>query len=506
LKSLKKWYNEKKRKYSDKYYPSLEWFNFSENPISENLTPIETTIQKFQHFFRINHEENLFKEKDNIFPDVCFNLITIDKKFLPILNHPFMIRLGELKQLSFTYKIFSSANHSRFSHSIGTFKRISDFIKVLIGYGNEEVSNYIRDKVDILKVYALIHDIGHHPFSHSLEHLFKSEDKDMLPILLKESRGLRNIIKNIIGNDGLILLTKLVISRGSSEKDLLPLELLLKKCIDSPLDADRMDYLPRDQLLCGKDQSKAKVESIIANMIPYKREDGKWLIAYSSECVSDIVEFLHARWDMYNTVYELDKKVILEELIARITFQICSENKVDLNNLEFFTEDFILSFLIEYADTNQRKLLNMAIFGNNYKNIKTITVGEFQKKRHLLPKLEPMKDDIALRFYYEKNICEKVKTINQNSTINPNKNYIIFHYPREYIKEVDRIILIDKDNKPKKLEDDDYYKNQREINLLKAPYLQIFLLDIQDGNFETNKRDVIQTFKIHFTSKENNTK
>ncbi|MHA1251315.1 MAG: HD domain-containing protein [Candidatus Helarchaeota archaeon] len=499
---IRKWYQKQKHRLYKKYYPTYEWFKFENIIKTKKETPIEETINRFNNFYLVNHNENLFTEKKRIFFDVCYGAIEIEKKFLPILNHPLMIRLMRLNQLSLTYKLFFSANHNRFSHSIGTYEIIKQFIHKLTHTDFSEINKYIKKHQDLLKIYALIHDIGHYPFSHSLEYLFESEDKDMLLEILENDNKLRQIIQNILdeNNISIDLLIKLIKSKTkNSEKDLSPLELILKKCIDSPLDADRMDYLYRDRMLCFGEEAKSQIKTIISHMIPYQNEeDGKWLIAYQSSpnCINEIIEFLHKRHTMYSDVYENDDKVILEEIIARILYQFKKKYKINFYNLRFFTEDMIIALLIEYSSEEERNFLNMALFGNGYKKIKSITVGEFlEKKKHFRPMFEKMIDSIEQRVKWERELCEL-------SDLDPNKNFIIFHFPRRFFDESNQITLIDEEGNPSHLENNEQFKGHRILDEKKAQYFQLFLLDIRDGNFDRNKEKVLTEFKKNYLVQE----
>ncbi|MHA1878039.1 MAG: HD domain-containing protein [Promethearchaeota archaeon] len=485
-----------KKKVLFKYQPSYEWFKLNNINIFKNSEPIDKSLHNFENFFKILPENDLFDEKSNKFGDVCYGTVEIEQKFIPILNHPLMIRLMYLKQLSMTYVYHFSATHNRFSHSIGTYKRVEDIIQKLTHTNYPIINDSIQKNRDLLLIYALIHDIGHQPFSHSLEYMFKSNDKDILEEILFKDDSLRNVIIKILNKNKIPFesFIKIVTTRSSSEQNLDEFETLLKKCIDSPLDADRMDWLNSDVKICSGDEIKGSIEAIIKHIVPFKDNTGKWIIAFQDkpECVNRIIDFLHRRHSMYTDVYELDKKVILEEIIARLIFQISKENRIDLERLKFLTEDVIINFIIDYSNQEQRKMLNSALFGHNYQKIESLTIEENLNKR-FHSSYEKMLSDITIRIEFEKFLCKE-------SGLENDKNLIIFHFPRKFISEADQIILVDDENNPTSLKDHPQYKGIKALDEKRAPYFQLFLSDKGDGNFEKNKEKVLSKFNELFLS------
>ncbi len=469
-----------------KYIPTSDWFKLNrENNIQgSNRIDIQKMVNKLKNFYYFTPEGKLFDESHS-FKEICYDEnIEIKKKYLPIINHPLMVRLLDLKQLSLTYRIHVSATHNRFSHSIGTYKRMGQLIKQLKKY--EATKKFISKNEDVLYIYALIHDIGHTPFSHSLEYVFNLSDKTILKDILEHNNDLKNIITAAIARTDFEYEDFLKITTVPDE-DLEGMETLLRKTIDSPIDADRMDWLYRDVLLCKGDIIMSRINHIIANTIPYKNPTDSWILVYPREplTISNLTEFLHTRHQMYTEVYEHPRKVILEELIARIMYEIFLNNGITVDQLKFLTDGMVINIIKMFSNLQQDQLLRKALFGNNYEMIETLSVKQSEKEEYNPWGLD-IKNNLGERIKIEKKICKDCQ-LNED-------NAFIVHFPRKFISGAEDIWLLDKDNSMHRLCDESYFKGLKELDKDNAQHIQLFLQKTGITNFEAKKKQVIETF------------
>ena len=176
--------------------------------------------------------------------------ITLTRRVEKIVDSQQFQRLRKVRQLSLTHLVYPGATHTRFEHSLGVYQLVRRYLSHMLGYPLfKEVVK--PDQVLALVLAALLHDVGHYPFCHIVEGLIPGMPKH-------EERGQE--IVNSLFLSGLIehfdvdpaLVGRLISgdTRGLSDNDLVPFR-VLRDLIDSPIDADKMDYLERDSIHCG---------------------------------------------------------------------------------------------------------------------------------------------------------------------------------------------------------------------------------------------------------------
>ena len=110
--------------------------------------------------------------KKKIFNDPVYGFITIPKGVIQqIIEHPWFQRLTRIKQLGLTYLVYPGAHHTRFQHTLGALHLMNEAIETLKSKGHQ-ISNSEKESAGIA---ILMHDIGHGPFSHALEHLIAGD-------------------------------------------------------------------------------------------------------------------------------------------------------------------------------------------------------------------------------------------------------------------------------------------------------------------------------------------
>ncbi len=192
-----------------------------------------------------------------------------------IIDSPDFQRLRRIKQMSVSNLVYPGANHTRFEHSLGT-SHLAHVISTKLGL-EEEIIEKIR-------LYALIHDIGHVAFSH--------EGEDVLKKYLGNHEELRRI-KLSKGE-----LTD-IISENYSSSDILEIgDSSFGAIVDSDLGADRMDYLKRDALNTGVAYGIVDIDRIVHTMV---MKNGKLAISHGGLEAAEYL--LIARFMMFSAVY-----------------------------------------------------------------------------------------------------------------------------------------------------------------------------------------------------------
>ena len=191
--------------------------------------------------------------------------VPVTDRLLAIIDSQTFQRLRAIRQLSLADRVFPSATHTRFSHALGVYHNVLDYLRHLDRFPQFHQS---FDESDYLSVMlaGLLHDIGHYPCSHQLDHLEGFPKHEQVTIDLIEGRlsyegeDLSAIIRREFGLD------PNMITRFFRRQHTVP---LLRQMIDSPIDADKCDYLPRDSYFCGVDYGTGfDRQRFITNLMP----------------------------------------------------------------------------------------------------------------------------------------------------------------------------------------------------------------------------------------------
>ena len=227
-----------------------------------------------------------------IINDPVFGFITIDDEFIfRIISHPFYQRLRRINQMALAQLVYPGAVHTRLHHSLGAYHLMCNAIHELKSKGilitNEEER--------AAKIAILLHDIGHGPYSHALEHvLIKTVSHEEISLLLMQKMN-----KEFDGK----MQMAIDIFRNNYPKK------FLHQLVSGQLDVDRMDYLIRDSFFTGVSEGVIGYDRIIKMLTVY---DGELMI--EEKGINSIEKFLISRRFMYWQVY-LHKTVLCAEKI-----------------------------------------------------------------------------------------------------------------------------------------------------------------------------------------------
>ncbi|HCT29820.1 MAG TPA: phosphohydrolase [Bacteroidales bacterium] len=228
--------------------------------------------------------------KKKIVNDPVHGFINIQHPIVfDLIEHPYFQRLRNIKQLGLTYLVYPGANHNRFQHALGALHLMNEAILTLRSKGHS-----ISDaEAEAANIAILLHDIGHGPFSHSLEYSIAKDvshetiSSCFIHWLNKEMGGQLNMAMDVFD-------------------DRYP-KRFLHQLVSSQLDMDRLDYLRRDSFFSGVTEGTVGVERIIKmlNVVNDK-------LVVEAKGIYSVEKFLIARRLMYWQVY-LHKTVVVAE-------------------------------------------------------------------------------------------------------------------------------------------------------------------------------------------------
>lgn len=233
-----------------------------------------------------------------IFNDPVHGFISVPKGvILQLIDHPYVQRLRRIRQLGLGYLVFPAAEHSRFSHALGALEL------------GQRVLNNLREKDTTISnqeyegtlIALLLHDVGHGPLSHTLEHSLLSEfNHEMMSLAI-----MHELNKQFDG----ALSTAIEIFTDQHPKK------FLHQLVSSQLDLDRLDYLKRDSFFTGVSEGSVGIQRILKTMRVHKGN-----IVIERKGIYAIENYIISRRLMYMQVY-LHKTVLSADSLIRSIFK-----------------------------------------------------------------------------------------------------------------------------------------------------------------------------------------
>ena len=278
--------------------------------------------------------------KDPVHKEIDFKK---DKWILELLECDEVIRLEGIYQLGVSYKIFPSASHNRLMHSLGTFqvaKKFADFFE-------DKISVYQRK---LFLASALLHDIGHGPFSHVFEKISKINHEEVTKKMILNPYG--NIYRVLVKNE-IKPMDLIDVYEGNSKYE------WISKLISSNLDVDRIDYMLRDSYFLGTHYGTIDVDFLIERSFLIDND-----IYFSDKAINVIESFLLSRYYMHKDIFSNKNTYIYEwvlELILLRLKDLKSQFEIHRNNINYFDlygnlvfneEQLDLDKYIKYTDWN----------------------------------------------------------------------------------------------------------------------------------------------------------
>ena len=254
--------------------------------------------------------------KNKIINDPVYGFISIKTPLLfDLIEHPYFQRLRSIKQLGMTHLVYPGALHTRFHHALGAMHLMQLALEHLQSRGHE-VS---KEEEEAAAVAILLHDIGHGPFSHVLEHLILNQvPHEQISFLLMEELN-----KQFEGK------LTLAIEMFTGEYD----RPFFNQLISSQLDVDRMDYLNRDSFFTGVREGSIGADRILKMLDIVDSH-----LVVEQKGIYSVENFLTARRLMYWQVYLHKTSICGEVMLTQIIRR--ARELVKMGKEVFATESF----------------------------------------------------------------------------------------------------------------------------------------------------------------------
>lgn len=259
--------------------------------------------------------------KISVVRDVVHSDISFESVYFRILNTKEMQRLNRIKQMSCEYMVFPTATHTRFVHSIGVYAVMKKILDRLAKHpGKEPV--FTTEQRHLALCSALLHDLGHGPYSHSFEDLFELETHEMwtMRILTSESTEIHQLLKEEFSPGFIDKLVRILNKETEFQGEDSACRLIVT-LLSSQLDADRMDYLLRDSYFTSVTNGNYDIERLI-RAVEVDQQGAAQRICVNQKYLSTVEEFILARYYMHKEVYQHTLKKQMDGILKKIVLRV----------------------------------------------------------------------------------------------------------------------------------------------------------------------------------------
>jgi HD superfamily phosphohydrolase len=222
--------------------------------------------------------------KFEILRDPLWNNIRVDELTLKLVDTGVFQRLRYIRQLGWTYLVYPGATHSRFEHALGTYHLARRTMSMLCERDTIPLSE--RDFA-VVRAAALLHDVGHYPFSHALEEIGALNHEEVAKPLILEGE-VAKVLRDALGKETPEEVHALI--TGSSKSP-------LQGLISGSLDLDKIEYLKRDALMCGVPYGEIDVDRLTNSMLLLTDPStGRTVLGVQEKALSALESLLFAKY------------------------------------------------------------------------------------------------------------------------------------------------------------------------------------------------------------------
>ena len=343
-------------------------------------------------------DEDLPKEK--VFRDPIHGHVIVDNQIiLDLINTPEFQRLRRIKQLGTTSLTFHGAEHSRFGHCLGVYeiaRRMCNHFQRNYPSKTPGDGLWNDNERPIALTAALLHDIGHGPYSHTFEHIFHTNHEAITrQIITSPETNVNRILRRVSPEFPQQVAS--VIDHTYPNQQVVQM-------ISSQVDADRMDYLQRDAYYTGTNYGKYDLDRVLRVMRPIKNG-----IAFEISGMHAVEDYIISRLQMYLQIYfhpvSRSMEVILDHLLMRAKYLYQHPNDYSpvftphmlmpffnghytLNDYLSLDDGVLTTYFLNWRDSGDDILSDLAQRFLNRRPLKSVLYDE--QTATLLPKLRDL--------------------------------------------------------------------------------------------------------------------
>lgn len=268
--------------------------------------------------------------------DPVHKFIRIYETERKVIDSSIFQRLRRIRQLSGAHLTYPGAQHTRFEHSLGVMHIAGQAANALL-----EKNLLNSDQIQNIRIAALLHDVGHGPFSHLFEEVLQTKKKISHEEIGKQII-LHSEIGEILGKEGISKKHIVNLAFGS------PRYRFVNEIISGSLSADMMDYLQRDGYFTGAEHAKIDHQRIIRSLDVY---NGK--LALDRSALYSFESMILSRYQMFKAVYfhktVRSAEVMMLEAI-KLADKICGFTDVNMDKYVKMTDEFVVTQILQIKD------------------------------------------------------------------------------------------------------------------------------------------------------------
>ena len=324
-----------------------------------------------------------------IIRDPLWNNIRVDALTLQLVDTPVFQRLRYVRQLGLAYLVYPGATHTRFEHALGAYHLARLTLSLLEERG--ELAGVSREERAITQAAALLHDVGHYPFSHALEEIGALHHEEVAaPLVL--AGPVAAMLRGTFGEDGPARVFALI--RGQSESP-------LQGLVSGSLDLDKIEYLKRDALMCGVPYGEIDVDRLLNSLVLVDEpETGRRVVGVLEKGLSALESLLFAKYQMYRNVYWHHAVRSATAMYKRLVDEALVAGDVDARSLSTYDDEGLLHRL---AKRGRSPLLTALRERRLYKRVLECPAAEIENEA-----LEWIADDRATTIAMENRLATQI--------------------------------------------------------------------------------------------------
>ena len=397
--------------------------------------------------------------KLKIFNDPIYGFITIPNSLIyDLIQHPYFQRLRRISQMGLSYLVYPGAHHTRFHHALGCMHIMQKAVQTL-RFKGVAISN---EEENALYIAILLHDIGHGPFSHAMEHSIV-EEVHHEEISLKFMNALNEEFEGKLD-------LAIQIFKGEYHRK------FMLQLISSQLDMDRMDYLKRDSFYSGVAEGNINSDRLIQMM--NVQDD---VLVIEEKGIFSVEKFLVARRLMYWQAYLHKTSVVAEITLTKILKRAkeltqkgahleCSKPLSFFLNNKITTDTFNLNELITFSQLDDYDVLGAIKSWQFHSDFVLSSLSKMIINRDLL-KIIVLDEKVDV----DQLVGYKNKIMNLYSLSDKEANYFVFKGKlknQAYNKESEPISILKKDGEIENLVDS---SDQLQVKALSKSVIKYYI-------------------------------
>ena len=282
--------------------------------------------------------------------DPLWNNIRVDATAERLLDTAAVQRLRYVRQLGLAHLVYPGATHSRFEHALGAYHLARRTIANLREAG--ALDQIASDEPEIVTAAALLHDIGHYPFSHALEEIGMPHHEALSRPLITEGE-VAEVLRAEIGANAPERVFALICGTSPSP---------LQRLISGSIDLDKIDYLKRDALMCGVPYGEIDEDRLIHALVMVNDpETGAPTIGLRAKGLSALESLLFAKYQMYRNVYWHHAVRSATAMYKRLVALALADGVIDPAAVGRFSDEGLLHALDQAAPSPSRSALQHAL-------------------------------------------------------------------------------------------------------------------------------------------------